>query len=305
MDIDWLQDFLTLAETGNFTRAAGRRHISQAAFSRRIRALEEWLGAELVDRDCVPVRLTPEGERFHAEAGEILGRLLDTRAQLTRPGYGGTARVRIAMPHLLAVARFPGWWESWSAGTGISVNTSVGSVTDIMSEFVAGGSDILICHRGEQLPVRLDPDLFEALVLETDMLRPYARRGLYPFRSLEQLASHQEPLDLILYSRGAYFSRLVELILEQAPQKFPHTRRVECNIALTIRDCIARGMGVGWLPQSVSDAGPFNRLIALPGAQWRAPIEIVAFAPRRRAGMATSAIWENIRAQVARRAGPG
>ncbi|MGL4976364.1 MAG: LysR family transcriptional regulator, partial [Bosea sp. (in: a-proteobacteria)] len=40
MDIRWLQDFLTVAETGNFTRAAERRNASQAAFSRRIQSLE-------------------------------------------------------------------------------------------------------------------------------------------------------------------------------------------------------------------------------------------------------------------------
>lgn len=36
MDIGWLQDFLTLAETRNFTKAGERRNSSQAAFSRRI-----------------------------------------------------------------------------------------------------------------------------------------------------------------------------------------------------------------------------------------------------------------------------
>jgi len=51
MDIMWLEDFIKLADEGNFSRAAEARNLTQPAFSRRIRALEDWVGATLVDRD--------------------------------------------------------------------------------------------------------------------------------------------------------------------------------------------------------------------------------------------------------------
>jgi DNA-binding transcriptional LysR family regulator len=44
MDLDWLKDFLVLAEKRNFSRAADARNVTQPAFSRRIRALEDWIG---------------------------------------------------------------------------------------------------------------------------------------------------------------------------------------------------------------------------------------------------------------------
>ena len=43
MNLSWLEDFLALAATGNFSRAAEDRHMTQPAFSRRVRALEEEL----------------------------------------------------------------------------------------------------------------------------------------------------------------------------------------------------------------------------------------------------------------------
>jgi DNA-binding transcriptional LysR family regulator len=46
--LSWLDDFLTLAAIGNFSRAADERHMTQLAFSRRIMALEEWLGVDLL-----------------------------------------------------------------------------------------------------------------------------------------------------------------------------------------------------------------------------------------------------------------
>ena len=50
MDTTWFEDFLAVVEEGGFTRAAERRAVSQPAFSRRIKALEDWVGASLFDR---------------------------------------------------------------------------------------------------------------------------------------------------------------------------------------------------------------------------------------------------------------
>ncbi|MGH8818064.1 MAG: LysR family transcriptional regulator, partial [Achromobacter pestifer] len=58
MDTRWLQDFITLSEVRNFTRAAEARNLSQAAFSRRIQSLENWVGARLIDRSAFPTQLT-------------------------------------------------------------------------------------------------------------------------------------------------------------------------------------------------------------------------------------------------------
>ena len=44
MEIKWLEDFVTLADTSSFSRAAELRNVTQPAFSRRIKQLEGWLG---------------------------------------------------------------------------------------------------------------------------------------------------------------------------------------------------------------------------------------------------------------------
>ena len=46
MDTRWLEDVLALLEEGTLNRAAARRNVTQPAFSRRIRAFEDWIGAE-------------------------------------------------------------------------------------------------------------------------------------------------------------------------------------------------------------------------------------------------------------------
>ena len=60
MQLAWLEDFVELARTRNFSRAAENRFVTSPAFGRRIRALEEWVGAPLAERKQ-PVSLTPAG----------------------------------------------------------------------------------------------------------------------------------------------------------------------------------------------------------------------------------------------------
>ena len=104
MELRWLQDFLMVAETGNFTRAAERRNTSQAAFSRRIKSLEAWLGFDLIDRSVYPTQLTPQGERFREHAGELLKQMLDTRDELGGKPLRPHEHIRIALPFAMATA---------------------------------------------------------------------------------------------------------------------------------------------------------------------------------------------------------
>ena len=72
MDIRLLRYFSVLADELHFGRAAARLYVAQPALSQQIRALEERLGAQLVDRKSRPLRLTEAGSYFCIEARQIL-----------------------------------------------------------------------------------------------------------------------------------------------------------------------------------------------------------------------------------------
>ena len=57
MELKWLEDFVALVQAQSFSRAAEARNITQSGLSRRIRSLEQWVGAELVDRSGYPPAL--------------------------------------------------------------------------------------------------------------------------------------------------------------------------------------------------------------------------------------------------------
>lgn len=66
-----LQVFLALAEEKSFTRAAAKCHLSQSAFSSRIRLLETGLGTTLFDRTTRSVELTNDGRLFEISAQQL------------------------------------------------------------------------------------------------------------------------------------------------------------------------------------------------------------------------------------------
>ena len=71
MELNWLEDFLALAEHRNFSRAAEARNVTQPAFSRRIRALENWIGTPLVVRLPQGVSLNAAGKYLREQAENL------------------------------------------------------------------------------------------------------------------------------------------------------------------------------------------------------------------------------------------
>jgi DNA-binding transcriptional LysR family regulator len=72
MDFDQLETFLEVARLSSFSRAAEKRFRTQPAISSQIRALEEEVGAKLLDRSGGKVSITQSGKLFQKYAEETL-----------------------------------------------------------------------------------------------------------------------------------------------------------------------------------------------------------------------------------------
>src|ERR1700689_1866323 len=72
MDFDQLETFLEVAKLSSFSRAAERRFRTQPAISAQIRALEEEVGAKLLDRSGGKVAITAAGKVFQKYAEDTL-----------------------------------------------------------------------------------------------------------------------------------------------------------------------------------------------------------------------------------------
>jgi len=72
LDLDAVQAFVRIADTGSFTRAAEAMQTTQAAISLKLRRLEARLGCRLVERTPRYVQLSAQGTAFLDRARELL-----------------------------------------------------------------------------------------------------------------------------------------------------------------------------------------------------------------------------------------
>jgi DNA-binding transcriptional LysR family regulator len=87
--------FVQVAETGSLSRAAEALELSNAAASRHLSALEERLGARLVERNTRRLYLTDTGQEFFIRAKSILAELKDAESAVNATSLNPTGVLRI------------------------------------------------------------------------------------------------------------------------------------------------------------------------------------------------------------------
>ncbi len=97
MNLRHLQHWLALAETGSFSRAAEKLHITQSALSRSIQVLEEDLGGALVDRVGKKNELTPLGQSVLARARRIVHEAQELKQGAALLQQGGLGSLRVGL----------------------------------------------------------------------------------------------------------------------------------------------------------------------------------------------------------------
>ena len=107
MDLANLNAFIAVAETGSFSIAGERLHLTQPAVSKRIAALEQQLKVRLFDRLGREVSLTEAGRALLPRAYRILNVLDDTRRALTNLSGDISGRLTLATSHHIGLHRLP------------------------------------------------------------------------------------------------------------------------------------------------------------------------------------------------------
>ena len=107
VDLANLNAFIAVAETGGFSLAAERLHLTQPAVSKRIAALESQLDVRLFDRLGREIGLTEAGRALLPRAYQILNVLDDTRRALTNLNGDIGGRLSLATSHHIGLHRLP------------------------------------------------------------------------------------------------------------------------------------------------------------------------------------------------------
>src|SRR5258706_4872911 len=102
-DLELLRSFVSVVDSGGFTRAGERVHRTQSTVSQQIKRLEDDVGQPLLNRSGKDVTPTEAGERLLSYARRLLSLAEEARDVLARPGNEGA--VRLGIPEDFAAYR--------------------------------------------------------------------------------------------------------------------------------------------------------------------------------------------------------
>jgi DNA-binding transcriptional LysR family regulator len=301
LELSWLEDFTALVECQNFSRAAERRNMTQPAFSRRVRALEDWVGTPLFDRGSHRISLTPAGEQFRAVAQDVLRRLYQGRQQALETGHAATSALRFAATHALSLTFFPAWMrkleEKIHLGQVELVADNMAACERIMLE---GQAQFLICHHHPAAATRFDNQDFVSVSLGDDMLIPVtARNG--PGTPLYQLPGTPDaPLPYLAYNEKSGIGRIIASARAQDGLPCWLAPVFTSHLGIVLKTLAADGRGIVWSPESLvrDDLADGGRLMRAGDPDWDIPVEIRLFRPRAGQNEKAEHFWAALTGQT-------
>ncbi|MDQ0317876.1 DNA-binding transcriptional LysR family regulator [Pararhizobium capsulatum DSM 1112] len=247
----------------NFSRAGRELNITQAAVSRRIKGLEDHLGAALFQRRGKNLALTPKGERLFQRVRATLD-YLEESLEAFRPQTGGTIAIAASgsVSHLWLGRRLQDFGNE-NPQTSLRLLTS-----DTPSDLASENNDLVILYSAGEHP------RWDLTLLLPEVLSPVAAPAYLASRGIDAAAVTIEEiarLDLIDYERfnahwisfRQWFDRL------SAKQRVkPPAPRYSFSTYVMAIDAAVRGDGIalgslGLIDQQLRD----GRLVQVGGEQ--------------------------------------
>jgi LysR family transcriptional regulator, hypochlorite-specific transcription factor HypT len=294
VDTSWLADLQALAETLNFSRAAELRNITQPAFGRRIRSLEDWCGMSLVDRSTHRLKLTAAGEIMLGTADDVTRRLERARRELEQ-SRAASAVLTFAATHALSFQFFPGWIQALGpAASTMPIRLLSDNMDECERIMLDRRSQFLLCHHAPDVEGKLPARDFRHIELATDRLIPVTGKDLAgePLHRLP--GTPQKPVAGIAFDATSGMGRILRSSLTRWGDELHMETVFTSDLAMVLKALACDGKGVAWIPESLAadEMGPDGRLIRAGGEQWAIDVKVSLFRPRARMAEMAETFWE-------------
>ncbi len=255
LSIDQLRSFVTIAETGSYTRAAERLYRTQPALSLQIKRLEERLGTRLFQRNGRQTTVTEAGQVLLTYARRILNLNEEALARLSIVEAEGAVRV------------------------GVLEEVTLGPLVELLTKFGRLCTKIQV-----ELQVATSSELAERIAADKLCLAvansAYTSEAVLPlwqephvWAASESLSiGEEDSLPLVMWP-GEYPCSMRDVALEALDQRGRRWHVVFSSLSLAAEQAAVRaGLGIGMLAQSAVTPdmrllGPEDGLPPLPSAE--------------------------------------
>lgn len=241
MSMDEINVFVEVVDAQSFTRAARRLGLPTTTVSAKLARLEARLGVTLIQRTTRQLHVTPAGRAYYAHCVRALAEIAEGEQALAAEAAEPSGLLRITAAPDLAHSLLAPLVERF-----LQLHPKAGVeliVTNTTMDLIAAGID---------LAVRAGPLADSSLVVRRFRA---ARIGLWA--SPDYLARAGTPATPADLARHAFirFSRMGDRIVLNAPSGetvvLPVTSRLASDDLENVRTFIARGNGIGPLPEFV------------------------------------------------------
>lgn len=293
MNIQWFKDLGLLAKTGNFSQAAVMGNVSQPAFSRRIKALEQWVGTPLVDRSSQPVGLTDAGHQM-LEAGEQALSRLENEREHVREALFRPDRylVTFSTQHSIGWRFYPAWLEAFENAFGpIISRLRADDLPSCIDDLKKREVDFVIAYQSDFSPSMPKFPMLESLVIGHDQLIPVCKCDPHrqPIFSLSDAA---ENVPYLRFGPTAPIGRHVEPLLRARGIEDRLSVVYENSMVGALRIRVRDGQGVAWLPRSLVQPDIDSGLLAEAGQKnWSIGLDIRLHRTKDHTNPLTRKIW--------------
>ncbi len=289
MDLKHLEDFISLCETGSFSRSAAVRNVTQSAFSRRIQALETWIGAALIDRSTYPTSLTHEGRMFRETADEVLNLLQDARDDTRARRQESRRTISFAALHTLALSVFPEWLRDIEAAVGqLKTDVLADNFHNCVQSLVEGKSDFLMTFHHDAIPLSIDPEHFPFIVIGEDRLL-----AVSPCQDGQPRFALDQSAPLLAYGSNSFLGRMSLHAARRANLSLTASHVNDNAIAEILKAMVLAGHGIAWLPESLIRRELNRGELCDLGADVQMQIRMYRSAERTRS--AVNLVWDAAR----------
>lgn len=290
MDILLFRDLQRLRKTGNFSQAAALGNLSQPAFSRRIKSLEEWVGAVLVDRSHQPVTLTDAGEQILEAGLQALSRIEKERSHiLESQSLPDKYVVTFGAQHSIGWRFYPAWLQALEEAYGpILSRLRADDLPNCLRDLSRGDVDFVIAYQGagaEPMPG------FPSVLIGGDRLVPVCKPDALG-RPMFDFDTPGIEMPYLRFREAAPIGALLHPLLADRNLTGRLRTVYENTMAGALRIRARAGDGIAWLPKSLVAPDLENRLLVrIGGRELEVDLEIRLFGDLKRSNRVTRSIW--------------
>lgn len=294
MRLEWIDDVLAVLDTGSLARAAEKRLLTQSAFTRRVRLIEDSIGTELFDRRRKPVTLLAGVEALAPELRDLSIRLHQIRQKLKASADQTGVALSFACQHAITTTVSPWIVRALSSQSDVSVRVRSSNQEECLMLLLSGEVDFVVMYTVPDKPTPFLERAFETLTLGRDTLIPVCAPGLRDTLQSNRIPAISYPSNVFL---GQVFDRHISPRLDNDLEV---VTKAETALTLAAYEFVLCGIGVAWLPRSLVVAAlEQGQLTSLEADLPVQSLDIKAFRLSENSGLQSGSAWRDVLTQVA------